>query len=116
MLVERRNGEFVRELIADARVSAVHDVADGGVLVALAEMAMASGIGCTVDGTLDAASAFGEDQSRYIVTTAVGEVLPAPARRIGTTGGVAVNGQGFTVPIATLKARNEAFFRDWMEA
>ena len=116
LLVERRNGEFVRELIADARVSAVHDVADGGVLVALAEMAMASGIGCTVDGTLDAASAFGEDQSRYIVTTAVGEVLPAPARRIGTTGGVAVNGQGFTVPIATLKARNEAFFRDWMEA
>jgi len=119
LIAERRNGEFVRELIADARVSAVHDVADGGVLVALAEMSMASGIGCTVDGVLDAASAFGEDQSRYIVTTAADGQLSSPGvtvRRIGTTGGHAIKGQGFEVPIATLKARNEAFFSDWMEA
>jgi phosphoribosylformylglycinamidine synthase len=119
LAVERRNGEFVRELIADGRVSAVHDVADGGVLVALAEMALASGIGCTVEGLHDAASAFGEDQSRYLVTTPADILLSAPGvavRRIGTTGGSAVTGDGFRVDVAALRARNEAFFRDWMEA
>ncbi|MFX8393380.1 AIR synthase-related protein, partial [Acinetobacter baumannii] len=43
LAAERRHGEFVRELIADGKVSAVHDVSDGGLLVALAEMALASG-------------------------------------------------------------------------
>jgi phosphoribosylformylglycinamidine synthase len=41
----------------------VHDVADGGLLVALAEMAMASGLGVKLDVTLTTAQAFGEDQS-----------------------------------------------------
>ena len=40
--MERRNGDFVRALIADARVSACHDVSDGGLLVAVAEMALAT--------------------------------------------------------------------------
>ena len=116
---ERRNGELVRELIADGRVSAVHDVADGGLLVALAEMAMASGIGCAVEAPVDAAAAFGEDQSRYLVTTPADAELSAPGvsiRRIGTTGGQAVSGPGFSVPISALKDRNEAFFKEWMEA
>ncbi len=119
LAAERRNGEFVRELIADSRVSAVHDVADGGVLVALAEMAMASGIGCTLDSMNDAASAFGEDQSRYLVTAPAHDDLSAPGiavRRIGTTGGSAVKGPDFAVAIAALKDRNEAFFRNWMES
>ena len=46
---ERRNGEFVLVLIGAGRVSAVHDVSDGGLAVALAEMAMAGGIGATID-------------------------------------------------------------------
>ena len=119
LAAERRNGEFVRELIADSRVSAVHDVADGGVLVALAEMAMASGIGCTLDSLNDAASAFGEDQSRYLVTAPAHDDLSAPGiavRRIGTTGGSAVKGPNFAVAIAALKDRNEAFFRNGMES
>ena len=119
LAVERRNGEFVRELIADGRVSAVHDVADGGVLVALAEMAMAGGIGCTVAGLTDASSAFGEDQSRYLVTAPADADLSTAGiaiRRIGTTGGNAIEGTGFSVAIATLKARHDAFFRDWMDS
>ena len=40
---ERRNGDFVRGLIRAGAVSAVHDVSDGGLLVALAEMALAGG-------------------------------------------------------------------------
>jgi phosphoribosylformylglycinamidine synthase len=114
LAAERRNGEFVRELIADGRVTAVHDVSDGGLLVALADMALAGGIGCMIDPLTDAAAAFGEDQGRYIVTTPADADLSAPdvpVRRLGMTGGDTVHG----VPLATLKERHEAFFRDWME-
>ena len=38
---ERRHGDFVRQQIAAGRISACHDVSDGGLLVAVAEMAMA---------------------------------------------------------------------------
>ena len=115
---ERRHGEFVRELIADGKVTAVHDVSDGGLLVALAEMAMASGIGCTLEEIGDHFTAFGEDQARYIVTSAVADTIQAagvPMIRIGTTGGDTVKGPGFAVPVATLREANEAFFKDWME-
>jgi phosphoribosylformylglycinamidine synthase len=119
LAAERAHGEFVRQLIADGKVSAVHDVSDGGLLVALTEMAMASGIGCQVDQIGDAAAAFGEDQARYVVTGAAGAALEAAGvavTRIGTTGGNAVKGAGFDVPVAELKAANESFFRDWMES
>ncbi|WP_298283198.1 phosphoribosylformylglycinamidine synthase subunit PurL [Novosphingobium sp.] len=118
LATERRHGEFVRELIAQGKVSAVHDVSDGGLLVALAEMAMASGIGCKLEEIGDHFTAFGEDQSRYIVTSTVAETIQAagiPMNRIGTTGGDAISGPGFSVHVATLREANEAFFRDWME-
>jgi phosphoribosylformylglycinamidine synthase len=48
LAVERRNGDFVRGLIQDGLVLACHDVSDGGLLVALAEMAMAGNIGANL--------------------------------------------------------------------
>jgi phosphoribosylformylglycinamidine synthase len=115
---ERHHGEFVRELIADGRITAAHDVSDGGVLVALAEMAMASGLGCEVD-LVDAANAFGEDQARYIVTGRAWDTIEAagvPVVQIGTTGGFSVKGPGFDVPVKVLREANERFFKEWMEA
>ncbi len=109
--LERKNGEQVREWIAAGKLTAVHDISDGGLLVALAEMVLASDKGCTLDITLNTAKAFGEDQSRYIVTTSPNEVLEG-AVRIGTVGGTQIIG----IEIATLREANEAFFRDWMEA
>ena len=50
LAAERSNGDLVRALIAEGIATAVHDVSDGGLLVALAEMAMASGIGAELDG------------------------------------------------------------------
>src|SRR5690242_10798960 len=41
LAAERRNGDFVRAMIRNGSVAACHDLADGGFLVALAEMAMA---------------------------------------------------------------------------
>jgi len=115
---ERAHGEFIRQLIADGLVSAVHDVSDGGLLVALTEMALKGDIGCKLEEIGDHFTAFGEDQARYIVTSAVADQIQAagvPMTRLGTTGGSAITGPGFTVPLAKLRAANEAFFKDWME-
>jgi len=74
LAAERRAGDFVRGLIREDRVSAVHDISDGGLLVAVAEMALAGGIGVTLDTPPAHLSAhavwFGEDQGRYVVAAA----------------------------------------------
>ena len=119
LATERAHGEFVRKLIAEGKISAVHDVSDGGLLVALAEMAMASGIGCELEQIGDHFTAFGEDQSRYVVTSAVADTIQAagiPMTRIGTTGGKSVKGAGFDVAVGALREANESFFRDWMDS
>jgi phosphoribosylformylglycinamidine synthase len=100
LAAERRNGELVRALIGEGLATAVHDLSDGGLLVALAEMAMASGIGATLDAAPAGAAAlghwFGEDQARYILTVraenadnviARARAASVLAARIGTTGG-----------------------------
>jgi phosphoribosylformylglycinamidine synthase len=82
---EKRTGDFVRDMITRGLVNAVHDVSDGGVAVTLAEMALASGIGATIDQAQPfgiAGSFFGEDQGLYIVTVpdeALTEFLTAAA-------------------------------------
>ncbi len=117
--LERAHAEFVRQLVAEGKVTAVHDVSDGGLLVAVAEMALKGGIGCQLEGIGDHFTAFGEDQGRYVVTSQVADQIQAagiPMTRIGTTGGGAISGPGFSVELAALREANDAFFRDWMEA
>jgi phosphoribosylformylglycinamidine synthase len=111
LAAERANGHTVRNWVIEARVNAVHDISDGGLLVALAEMALASGKGCSLDAPLTTAQAFGEDQGRYVVTAPAGTDLPG-AVRIGTVSGTKVAG----VEVAALREANEAFFRGWMES
>ena len=116
---ERKAGDFVRQLIADGRVTAVHDVSDGGLLVAVAEMALASGIGATLEQIGDHATAFGEDQARYVVTSRNPETIQAagfPMSRIGTTGGASIRGAGREVSLDELRAANEGFFPKLMGA
>ena len=105
LAAEKAHGEAVRGLIANGTATAVHDISDGGLAVALAEMALAGDVGATLDVTLDAASAFGEDQGRYLITTAPGATVPG-ALRIGTTGGDAILGAS----LAALRTAHEAFF------
>src|SRR5215208_1624632 len=92
LVEERENGDVVRALIAEGLVTAVHDVSDGGLLVAVAEMAMASGIGARLiaqpSDTEAHAYWFGEDQARYLVTAPI-ERADALMRRI----------QGSNVPV-----------------
>ena len=119
LVAEKAHADFVRKLIDEGKVNAVHDVADGGLLVALTEMALASGKGCDLEEIGDHFTAFGEDQARYIVTSAVADTIQAAGlrmTRIGTVSGVAIKGPGFDVPLTDLRAAHESFFKNWMEA
>src|SRR5205807_4028145 len=86
LAAERRYGDFVRTLIRDGLVTAAHDVSDGGLLVALAEMAIASGIGAVLEapsGLAAHAFWFGEDQARYVVTARNAEPITERAKAAG---------------------------------
>jgi phosphoribosylformylglycinamidine synthase len=107
LAAERAAGDKIAALIAAGTVNAVHDLSDGGLAVAVAEMAMASGLGAVVEVALDAASAFGEDQGRYLVTAPAGVVIDG-ATLIGTVGGDALVLNGETVTMAELKRTHEA--------
>ena len=108
--LERQLGEQVRQLIASGTVSAVHDVSDGGLLVALTEMALAGKKGCTLSAMMNTVQAFGEDQGRYVLTSAPGVVVPN-AVAIGLVGGTKV----VEVELADLRAAHDSFFKEWME-
>ncbi len=125
LAVEKRNGDFVRSLIGEGLVTAVHDVSDGGLLIAVAEMAMASGIGAVLEARMEIpahAFWFGEDQARYVVTAKHAdevvrraEAAGVPLARIGATGGnvLAVAGAR-PLPVDGLKQRFEAWLPNYV--
>jgi phosphoribosylformylglycinamidine synthase len=125
LIAERRNGAFVASLIRAGRVTAVHDLSDGGLAVALAEMAIAGRIGASVevDGT-EHAFFFGEDQGRYVLTCAPEETaaiaaeakrLNVPLLRIGVTGGDTLRlGGAAPIALAALAEAYESWLPDYM--
>ena len=129
---EKRVGDFVRKLIRSGAATAVHDVSDGGLAVALAEMAMASGIGATIPGLVETDPIpvfFGEDQGRYVVTLNLdpqgeeilaiwdeAKTLGIHAPWIGTTEGAELKlGESRAIPVAELKAAHESWFPRFMD-
>jgi len=128
LIEEKENGDFVRALIHDGTVTAVHDVSDGGLLVALAEMAMAGGIGARLAAAPDDTPAhafwFGEDQARYVVTIDAGkaESLAARAKEAGVTVAALgeTGGDALTLPgerpisVAELRERHEGWLPRYM--
>ncbi len=68
---ERNNGDFIRKLIHDNLCNSVHDVSDGGLAIALAEMCMPNLIGAKIelpDTYRTPSFLFAEDPSRYIIS------------------------------------------------
>ena len=124
LLTERRNGDFVRGLIATGQVDTCHDLSDGGLLVAAAEMAMAGDMGMDLNGPDDPGFWFGEDQGRYVlaVPARVAEVIlrqaeqqQVPALGIGRTGGEALTlNAGVPISLAELRRSHEAWLPDYM--
>ena len=127
LAVEKANGDFIRLHILDGTIRACHDVSDGGILVAIAEMAMLSGVGARLSthprDIPGHAFWFGEDQARYIVAvpdhanfSRTAEAAGIPALRLGTSGGQDLTlPDGGTISIAALRAAHERFLPSWMD-
>jgi phosphoribosylformylglycinamidine synthase len=121
---ERRNGDFVRAQILANQVDACHDVSDGGLLVAVAEMALAGNTGADLVTDGDHGFWFGEDQSRYLLAVRnPGPLLAAAAEHgvaaqvIGTSGGDHLTLPGpMTISLVELRTAHDRFFPDWMGA
>jgi phosphoribosylformylglycinamidine synthase len=125
---ERRAGDLVRELIRGGCLSAVHDVSDGGLLVAIAEMALAGGLGVQLDAIPahlpPHALWFGEDQARYVVAASpdkadaihkAAAVAKVPLRLLGKVGGEAITLEGEpALPLAALKTAHEGWLPRFM--
>ena len=132
LAAEKRNGDFVRTLVRGGRVSAVHDLSDGGLLVAVAEMTRRHGIGvgwspgfadrlCGADGH---AVAFGEDQGLYLLACraeseadllAAAAAAGVAAERIATTGGDALTLPGETpILVSELRSLHESWLPGFM--
>jgi phosphoribosylformylglycinamidine synthase len=132
LAAERTAGDFVRGLIRRGIATAVHDLSDGGLAVALAEMAMASGIGAKVSQLPDhslAAQFFGEDQGRYVVTVNLepNSTIAADLREewratgitahmLGTTGGdTLILGDARPLAVSALREAHEGWFPTYMK-
>ena len=128
LAAEIKAGRLVRALIREGVTNTVHDCSDGGLLVAIGEMAMAGNIGVELfayEGTLpEHAAWFGEDQGRYVVSVspaAAEEVvsrarlLELPARIVGRSGGEALTLPGEApLPVRELREAHEGWFPQYM--
>ncbi len=126
---ERKAGDFVRGLIRAAKVGAVHDVSDGGLLVAIAEMALAGNRGVKLEADTGGLPAhrfwFGEDQARYVVSVpsdgleallSAAEEAGVPALTVGTVGGEALAlGDEPPLPLAALRSTYEQWLPGYMD-
>ena len=77
--------ELVSGLVVDDMVNGIHDIADGGLAVTVAEMAIASGVGAALSCSDDPASLFGESSSRVVLSL-------SPAHRDGVLARAAERG------------------------
>ncbi len=125
---EKYAGDAVRGLITNGLVTACHDLSDGGLMVALCEMALAADIGCTLTdpGAPRHGLLFGEDQGRYVVTArarnvkaimAAVDAMGIAVKVIGSTGGDALSIAGAgNVSLKDLRALHEGWFPAYMAA
>jgi phosphoribosylformylglycinamidine synthase len=128
LAVEKRNGDFVRTSIRAGQVSAVHDLSDGGLACAAADMAMAANVGVKLAYTGDLpvfAWMFGEDQGRYLIAAdadkaealrADAKAADVPVEVVGLVGGrfISING-GHAVDLIRLKQAHEGFMPALMD-
>jgi phosphoribosylformylglycinamidine synthase II len=127
---ERRNGDFVRQLILAGRVAACHDVSDGGLLVAIVEMALAGGVGARLHPPPDSVAPhefwFNENQARYVLATIDAQAIMRdaeaggiPARHLGHAPADDLSsnhltvGSGIAISLTELRTSHERFFAAW---
>ena len=125
---EKRHGDLVRELIQAGLVTACHDISDGGLVTALAEMALAGNLGARIvlEGTVPHIALFAEDQARYVLCApaiaaeSVSErarKAGVPTRVIGTVAGNRlIVGDLASISVEELRAAHEGWFPAYMKA
>jgi phosphoribosylformylglycinamidine synthase len=127
LIAERRNGDCVRSLVDDDLITACHDLSDGGLLVGLAEMSMASNIGVKINdlsgNTALLGWAYGEDQARYLVTTNDARHIISrcadngvQVTELGTTGGINLSFANESITVAELKEVYEGWLPNYITA
>ena len=135
LTVERRNGEFVRALIEAGRIRTCHDISDGGLLVAVAEMSLAAlADGREIGARIDIPESdiplhawlFGEDQARYVISagaapakTIIDDATEAniPIYSIGLSGGATLTlGVTDAISLKELQRAHEDWLPHYMEA
>jgi phosphoribosylformylglycinamidine synthase len=135
LTVERRNGEFVRALIEAGRIRTCHDISDGGLLVAVAEMSLAAlADGREIGARIDIPESdiplhawlFGEDQARYVISagaapakTIIDDATKAniPIYSIGLSGGATLTlGVTDAISLKELQRAHEDWLPHYMEA
>ena len=130
---EIRNGEFVRSLIEQGLVNAVHDVSDGGIACAAAEMALSSGVGVEFCGPYpgegsELTQLFGELPATYLIAANEDQMakwnskgfLPATIGKfrgddISIDTGVSPNIKSDTIKLADLRDANEGWMPRFMK-
>ncbi|MGB7286425.1 MAG: phosphoribosylformylglycinamidine synthase subunit PurL [Salaquimonas sp.] len=127
LMMEKARGDYVRAAIHSDYITACHDISDGGLAIALAEMAMASGKGMTIshDSATPHAALFGEDQARYICNVSQENVSLFLANAEGA--GISclklgeVNGNSLiiddliSISVDELRKTHESWFPEYME-
>ena len=114
---EIRNAGFVRSLVEQGAVNAVHDVSDGGIACAAAEMALAGGVGVTLD---ENDAVFAEDMGRYLcaLTEAQLEKLKDTGVRwgkLGAFGGSEIKMANGSISLETLREAHEGWLPRYMD-
>jgi phosphoribosylformylglycinamidine synthase len=130
LALERRTGDFVREQIEAGALTCVHDLSDGGLIGAAADIALASDCGVELDvgpGAHAHALLFGEDQARYLVAVADATGIIAAAQSAGLPATVVGRAKGrdfasggtggdlFRLPLDHLREMHESWMPAWIE-
>ena len=128
ILPKKRNGDFCsRSLIEQGRLDTVHDLSDGGLLVAVAEMALSGGIGTKLKlpaGAKPIPFLFGEDQARYLLAVRPNDAARSSPKRAaqaflwlpwehGRPQNIAIEDAG-DVTLAKLRAAHESWLPAYM--
>lgn len=127
---EKSHGQFVRDLIDAEHINACHDLSDGGLAVAIAEMAITAEKGCKISlQTVSPATLFGENQARYVVTckpkktdqiATFAERKNVALLHLGEVGGKQVaftalnKARNMIISVNELKQAHDSWFDDFM--
>jgi phosphoribosylformylglycinamidine synthase subunit PurL len=118
----RRALEAVRDAVRSGALTSCHDIAEGGLLVAVAECCLAGGVGATLElaaSSDPAVDLFGEGPGGFVVSgsrAALDDLAPhVPLDVVGEVGGdvlsVRIAEHDVSVPLAELRAAHAALER-----